>query len=135
MAFIIESDEAVRDSLHALVAAHGWRCRAFPDGESFLAVEEPGMSGFVIVDQSLGGIGYERLLRELRARNSALPVIVVTPRDDAKVHARLRREGARAVLVRPFTKDDLDEAIRAAFDDDAPTRRGDPLAGSFRAGI
>ena len=94
MAVIIESDDAVRDSLKALIVAHGWACEAFADGAAFLKSE---------------------LLDALAAHSHSLPIIVITPRDDAKSHAALLHAGADAVLVRPFSGHDLAVAIAEAL--------------------
>jgi two-component system response regulator FixJ len=115
MAIVIESDDAVRDSLEALIRAQGHSCRAFADAASFLADQDSASGNFVIVDEALPANGCLAVLRELSVRDSGPAVIVVTTRVDAQSGKRLRRAGADAVLVSPFSESDLTTAIRAAL--------------------
>lgn len=115
MAVIIESDDAVRDSLKALIVAHGWACEAFADGAAFLKSVPVANEDFVVIDSQLEGMSCAELLDALAAHSRSLPIIVITPRDDAKSHAALLRAGADAVLVRPFSGHDLAVAIAEAL--------------------
>jgi DNA-binding NtrC family response regulator len=65
----------------------------------------------VLIDLGYGDMGEEAFLDEVRARDIAVPILVVTntcPRAD------LRQRGAAAVLPKPFRADTVVSAIERA---------------------
>ncbi len=54
--FIVDDDEAVRDSLRWLLEANGYRVRAFASAESFLDEYDPNQVGVLIADVRMPGM-------------------------------------------------------------------------------
>lgn len=127
---VVETDDAVRDSLRALLESCGWCCRAFDSGADLLAVCAPDYA-LLLVDADLPGRRCAELLRELSVRGIDLPAIAITPRDDALTRAHLLSMGARAVLVRPFDLQELSRAMSEAMTE--PGRRDSSPDGAASA--
>jgi len=102
--FVIDDDQAVRDSLQVLLELHGLRVVSFASGEAFLQERsrrgEPA-KGCLLLDLDLAGTSGLDLLRALRREGLRLPVIIITGRG-AEALQRAREAGALAVLEKPF---------------------------------
>ena len=71
--FIVDDDEAVRDSLRWLLEANGYRVRAYASGESFLEDYDPAQIGVLIADVRMPGMSGLELQEQLIARNARCP--------------------------------------------------------------
>ncbi len=112
---VVDDDDAVRDSLRALLESYGLLVRDYASGNDFLQE----FSGFgavcLVLDIHMPGITGFELLEILKARNVQIPVIVITGRADSRLRGRLAQTGAVAVLEKPIDEDELIRAIEAAF--------------------
>ena len=99
--YIVDDDESVRDSLCALLSAHGFHPFAFPSAEDFLARFDPQKGLCVFIDLRMPGIGGLETIKRIRAISDALIVVLsaVTAQheEDASLHA-----GADLYIVKPF---------------------------------
>lgn len=69
----------------------------------------------VLLDLHMPGMDGEAVLRELRVRQPALPVLMLTADTVAETVERLYKEGAKAVLHKPLAPSQLFEALAAAL--------------------
>src|SRR5690606_17774891 len=76
--FIVDDDEAVRDSLRWLLEANGYRVRSFSGAEEFLNAYEPDQVGVLIADVRMPGMSGLELQEELIARQAPLPIVFIT---------------------------------------------------------
>ncbi|MGP1613805.1 MAG: response regulator transcription factor, partial [Pollutimonas bauzanensis] len=76
--FIVDDDEAVRDSLRWLLEANGYRVRSFSGAEEFLNAYEPEQVGVLIADVRMPGMSGLELQQELNRRGAIIPVIFIT---------------------------------------------------------
>jgi len=109
---VVEGDEAVRESIGALAVSNGWGCRTFASARAFLDSAAGG--DCLLLDWDLPDAPARRFLSYLRERHPALPVVVMTARDDRPTLARIRAAGADAVLARPFRFVELARAVEQA---------------------
>lgn len=109
---VVEGDEAVRESIGALALSNGWGCRTFATARAFL--DNPMGGDCLLLDWDLPDAQARRFLGVLRERYPALPVVVMTARDDRPTLARIRAAGAGAVLARPFRFAELRGAVAQA---------------------
>ena len=88
---IIDDDEAVRDSTHALLESYGYEVREHPSAEAFLdhSGQEPVC---LLVDHHLPGMTGVELLEHLRAKGVQTPALVVTSRRDPAIVPRVVHE-------------------------------------------
>jgi FixJ family two-component response regulator len=111
---IVDDDLSVRQALARLLRAMGWQPVTFASGEAFLAaaVQEP--PDCAVLDVWLPERSGIEVLEEMTAAGLAVPVIVITGRDDIQVRARAMRTGAVAYLCKPVDDHELLEAIQRA---------------------
>ena len=109
--YIVDDDDAVRDSLDAFLSASGYAVRGFASPREFLAVAGTIEFGCVLVDLQMPGMDGLELKNRLNQRNIDLPVVVVTGHGDIATAVAAMRAGAKDFIEKPFT----DEAILAGI--------------------
>jgi len=117
--FIVDDDDAVRDSLKLLLESYGLTVEDFSSTAEFVRHYRPGGRQCLVLDQHLPG---STGLDFLASRDGALlhlPVILVTGRGDAALRARAVALGVSSYLEKPVNDDVLLRAIRGAVDGSA----------------
>ncbi len=114
--FIVDDDEAVRDSLQMLLEIEGFATRSFASAESFMEAHRPEWRGCLLLDVRLPGMDGVKLLEVMARRGSDLPVIVMTGHGDVPLAVRAMRAGALEFLEKPIAHDALLAALRMALD-------------------
>jgi two-component system, LuxR family, response regulator FixJ len=117
--YVIDDDEAVRDSLEFLLKSAGITVRGFDSAKAFLEIMPEVNSGCVITDVRMPGITGIDLLRKMSEAKRDLPVIVITGHGDIALAVEAMKIGAVDFLEKPFEDDHLLAAVRAALDKDA----------------
>jgi two-component system, LuxR family, response regulator FixJ len=113
--FLIDDDEAVRDSLGVLLESHGISVKAYASCPEFLAgyVAEP--ESCLLLDLHLPKMNGLELLEQFPPERLGMPVIMISGRADAASRSRALGKGVRAVLDKPFTQEVLMAAIAQAL--------------------
>jgi FixJ family two-component response regulator len=102
---IIDDDDAVRDSTHALLESHGYDVREHPSAEAFLG-HFGEKAACLLVDHHMPGMTGLDLLEHLRAKGDRTPALVMTGRSDPIMVPRAARVGAK-LLEKPLEEDEL----------------------------
>ncbi|HEX6960338.1 MAG TPA: response regulator FixJ [Lacipirellula sp.] len=114
--YIVDDDQAVRDSLKALLTVKGYALETFESAEGFLAALSPDATGCAVLDIRMPGMSGLELQRELKRRSLPLPVIIITGHGDVPLAVSALKAGAVDFLEKPFDSDALlasiDEALR-----------------------
>jgi len=105
--FIVDDDEAVRDSLRWLLEANGYRVKSFSGAEDFLEAYDPEQIGVLIVDVRMPGMSGLELQEELIARKAPLPIVFITGHGDVPMAVSTIKKGAVDFLEKPFNETDL----------------------------
>lgn len=105
--FIVDDDEAVRDSLRWLLEANGYHVRAFAGAEAFLEVYNPSEVGVLIADVRMPGMSGLELQEALLARKAPLPIVFITGHGDVPMAVSTMKKGAVDFLEKPFNEADL----------------------------
>jgi two-component system, LuxR family, response regulator FixJ len=113
--FIVDDDDAVRDSLQALLEAKGYAAEAFASAETFLAAYRPGQGGCALIDLRMPGMDGLALLDRLREGGSALQVVMVTGHGDVPLAVKAMKAGALDFIQKPYTNDTILELIKRAL--------------------
>jgi len=98
---IVDDDDAVRDSLLALLESFALNARGYASAEAFLNALGDEEADCLILDIHMPGMGGLRLLETIRSRNIRLPVIVLTGHGDERLDEMCRRAGANVFLHKP----------------------------------
>ncbi|MCC6716020.1 MAG: response regulator transcription factor [Gammaproteobacteria bacterium] len=114
--FIVDDDEAVRDSLQMLLEVEGFATRTFASAESFMEAYRPDWRGCLLLDVRMPGMDGVKLLEVMARRGSDLPVIVMTGHGDVPLAVRAMKAGALEFLEKPIAHDVLLAALRMALD-------------------
>ncbi|MBC7202420.1 MAG: response regulator transcription factor [Pusillimonas sp.] len=105
--FIVDDDEAVRDSLRWLLEANGYRVKAYSGAEEFLNSYDTEQIAVLIADVRMPGMSGLELQEELLARNSPLPIVFITGHGDVPMAVSTIKKGAVDFLEKPFNESDL----------------------------
>jgi len=109
--FIVDDDEAVRDSLRWLLEANGYRVRAYSSAETFLDEYDAAQIGVLIADVRMPGMNGLELQEQLIARNAPLPIVFITGHGDVPMAVSTMKKGAIDFLEKPFNEADLREIV------------------------
>lgn len=113
--FVVDDDEAVRESLSALLDASGLRVKAFESAAAFLAGDLPQQKACLITDIRMPDMDGLELQIELKRRGSRLPVIVITGHGDVPLAVRAMKAGAIEFLEKPYDDQTLLDSLRLAL--------------------
>ena len=127
--YVIDDDEAARQSLEFLLRAHTFNVETFDSATAFLQVAPGLKSGCVITDVRMPGISGMELLRRLGELKVPLPVIVITGHGDVPLAVEAMKFGAVDFLEKPFDDNILLAAVRSALQ----RQHGDTLQQAERA--
>jgi FixJ family two-component response regulator len=117
--YIVDDDDAVRDSLRTLLEIGFSGVRAFDSCREFLDAYDRNGNGCLILDIHLPDMTGFELMERLAADDARLPTILVTGRSDDGIRARAATLGAVALLDKPVDYDDLIAALARALGDAA----------------
>ena len=110
--YIIDDDDAVRDSLALLLRLHGFETAVFEGAEVFLNQVTPDWSGIVLADIRMPGMSGLELQAELQARGIELPVIIITAHGETSAARTSFKAGAVDFLEKPIDREQLLNAVR-----------------------
>ncbi len=109
--FVVDDDEAVRDSLTWLLQANGYQVKAFDSAEAFLETYDTDCIGVLIADVRMPGMSGLELQEALIERNSALPIVFITGHGDVPMAVSTIKKGAVDFLEKPFNESDLRDIV------------------------
>jgi FixJ family two-component response regulator len=111
LVIVVDDDLWVRDSLKFLLEAEGFAVRAYPGGLELLNDTELPRGGCLVTDQNMPGMKGLDLVAQLRARDVAVPAILITSDPTAAVSERAAKAGI-AIMEKPFLGAALIDRIR-----------------------
>ncbi len=105
--YVIDDDEAVRDSLQWLLEGKDYRVRCFDSAESFLNRFDAREVACLIVDIRMGGMTGLELQSRLIESNSPLPLAFITGHGDVPMAVDTMKKGAMDFIQKPFNEEQL----------------------------
>ncbi len=121
--YVVDDDQAVRDSLRWLLESVGHRVRTLASAADFLETCGPDDPGCLILDIRMPGMSGLELQEALAARGIELPIIVITGHGDVAVAVQAMKGGALDFLEKPFNDQVLLDRVQSALTRDAQRRR------------
>jgi len=114
--YVVDDDEAVRDSLQWLLEGKDYRVKCFDSAESFLSRYDPREVACLIVDIRMGGMTGLELQDKLVERRSPLPIVFITGHGDVPMAVDTMKKGAMDFIQKPFKEDDLVSLVERMLD-------------------
>jgi FixJ family two-component response regulator len=121
--YVVDDDEAFRDSLRWLLESAGYRTASFASVERFLESYRAGSGACLLLDVRMPGLSGIELQGELNRRGDSLPVIFLTGHGDVPMAVEAVKKGAFYFLEKPFNDRELLSLIEEAIVMDAAALR------------
>ena len=114
--YVVDDDEAVRDSLQWLLEGKEYRVRCFESAESFLSRYDAREVACLIVDVRMGGMTGLELQTRLIEGHSPLPIVFITGHGDVPMAVDSMKKGAMDFIQKPFKEDQLVTLVERMLD-------------------
>ncbi|MDY3114637.1 MAG: response regulator [Sutterella sp.] len=109
--YVVDDDEAVRDSLKWLLEANDYRVELYDSGESFIAKYDPKAIAVLVLDVRMPGMSGLEVQEHLIARNADLPIIFITGHGDVSMAVNALKRGAVDFIEKPFEQAALKQLV------------------------
>jgi len=114
--FVIDDDDAMRDSLVEMLRAEGITARGFASGNDFLERLPDADSACVLTDVRMPGLsGVDLVQRLLDAKGARWPIVVITGHAEVTTAVALMKAGVVDFIEKPFEPQRLIEAIKGSL--------------------
>ena len=110
--YVVDDDDAVRDSVQWLLEASRYRVIGFTSAEEFLSKLDPAAIAVAIFDVRMPGMSGLELQEQLISRKSRLPIIFITGHGDVPMAVSTMKKGAVDFIEKPFDQ----AALKALVD-------------------
>ncbi|HVC50628.1 MAG TPA: response regulator FixJ [Stellaceae bacterium] len=132
--YIVDDDEAVRDSISVLLEACGYTVHSYSAAKEFLNAAPTVPIGCLIVDIRMPEMDGLELQRHLNDRSLAFPTIVVTGHGDVPLAVRAMKAGALDFIEKPFSSQAILGSVEAALTkEQSGSEARDPVAAAAAA--
>lgn len=109
--YVVDDDDAVRDSLRFLLETNGYNVQTFASGEEFLEKYDPTLISILITDVRMPGMTGLQLQEELNARKVNIPIVFITGHGTVPMVVNTMKKGAVDFIEKPFNLTDIQEVI------------------------
>jgi len=121
--FVVDDDEAVRDSLALLLRSVELAVATFSSANEFLDSYDPAAPGCLILDVRLPGMSGLELQQRLADDGADLPIVFITGHGDVPMAVRAMRRGAVDFLQKPFSDQQLLDRVQQALAEQSQRRQ------------
>src|SRR5579862_4979606 len=112
---IVDDEPPIRRFLRTALTAQGYRIDEAADGEAALEFLAHNKADLIVLDLGLPGIDGLEMVRRLRAQGAAVPIVILSSRDDEAGKVAALDLGADDYVAKPFGIEELSARIRAAL--------------------
>ena len=120
--FVVDDDQAVRDSLRWLVESVGLAVRTHGSAQAFLDEYDPQHPGCLVLDVRMPGASGIELQEQLRDMGFEIPIIVITGHADVATAVRAMKAGAVDFIEKPFSDQLLLDHVHRSIEQDRERR-------------
>ena len=116
--YIVDDDEAVRDSLRWLLEGNGFSVKVFSNAEELLdfsKTQSHGMVGCLILDVRMPGITGVELHDVLLKEGINIPVIFITGHGSVSLAVKSMKKGAIDFLEKPFSDEEICKLVDSSL--------------------
>jgi len=120
--FIVDDDDAVRDSLRMLMKSVGLDAECHASAQEFLDAYDPDRAGCLVLDVRMPGMSGIDLQERLTAMHSILPIIFITAHGDVPMAVQAMHAGAVDFMQKPFSDQALLDRVQQVIERDLKNR-------------
>ena len=131
--YIVDDDDAVRDSLSVLLESKAYTVRSFGSAPEFLAAAPSLPVGCLIADIRMPEMDGLELQQRLIERSLHFPMIVITGHGDVPLAVRAMKAGAIDFIEKPFASEAILDSLAAAVVHLATPHEQDPMRAAAAA--
>ncbi|MGR4870433.1 response regulator transcription factor [Variovorax sp. LARHSF232] len=128
--FIIDDDEAYRDSVCELLNSVGLPAETFNSAIDFLAAFDPARPGCLVLDVRMARMSGLALQERLAAMAARIPIVFISGHGDIAMAVKAVKDGAVDFVQKPYREqqllDAIDEALRRDAQQRAPAQDASP---------
>jgi two-component system response regulator DctR len=129
--FIVDDDEAVRDSIAELVSSIGIRAATFHSAPQFRDTFDPERPGCLVLDVRMAQMSGPTLQEELNAMGARIPIVFISGHGDIPMAIKTIKDGAIDFVQKPYRDQQLLDSINEALRRDAAAREVISARGGF----
>lgn len=129
--YIVDDDEAIRDSLSWLMQSRDIASQTYPSAEAFLAAWDETFAGCIVLDIRMEEMSGNELFDRINERGCQLPVIFLTGHGDVPLAVSTLKNGAFDFLEKPFNDNQLVDRVMEALRLDEERRQAAASADSI----
>jgi FixJ family two-component response regulator len=129
---IVEDDASMRASLEKLFDSVGLGTRSYAAARDFFASDMFDKPGCIVVDVRLPDLSGLDLQVQLNQKGVRLPVVMMTGFADVPMSVRAMKRGAVDFLSKPFSEQDMLDAVLGAIERDRQRRIADDVVSQIR---
>ncbi len=120
--YIVDDDEAVRDSLSLLMESESIPSCCYESAQAFVDEFDGGKDGCLLLDVRMPGMSGLELLDWLHEHGAQLPIIFITGHGDVPMAVDAMKRGAVDFIQKPFNDKDVLQRVHEAMDSSEKTR-------------
>ena len=114
--FIVDDDDAVRNSLRMLFKTVDIDAMTFESGDAFLHEYDADWHGCVILDIRMPGTSGLEVQKILQERGNSLPIIFITGHGDVPMAVDAMKKGALDFVQKPFDEAAITDLVERMLD-------------------
>ncbi len=119
---VVDDDPSVREAIEGIVKSVGLQVRSFDSTQAFFQLELPQGPSCLVLDVRLPGLSGLDFQNALAKADIPIPIVFITGYGDIPMSVRAMKAGAVEFLTKPFTDQDLLDAIHHALERDRRTK-------------
>jgi FixJ family two-component response regulator len=135
LVYLVDDDEAVRDSLGMLFKSIGLEHKAYPSALDFLQHFDASRHACLVADIRMPGLSGLELQQRLNEQHAEIPIIFITGHGDVPMAVSAMKSGAADFIQKPFRDQDLIDRINKALERDRDRRKSRVELDEIRARI
>ena len=122
LVYLVDDDEAVRDSLGILLSSVGLDTEIYASALEFLERFDPQRHACLVADIRMPGLSGLELQQRLNEQHAEIPMIFITGHGDVPMAVTAMKSGATDFIQKPFRDQDLLDRIHKALELDRERR-------------
>lgn len=112
---VVDDEDVIRDVCSQILSAEGYAVTTAASGKEALHLVSEHVYDAVVTDIMMPDMSGLELLEVIKSTNMDVRTIVITGLGTFDMATQSDRLGAREFVVKPFTPDELSEAVRKAL--------------------